>query len=314
MARQLAFRSAKYLHRGQLALSLFTPMLEAARFALNRRPRVGEMGPTVSRFRLWFTRPPYLGNVIAVPGSVVRVQLSPMQVTHGLYVCPLDDDAGHTVYCLDSRKLKTASQVMADVDPFLRLLTRTSSITSELFDPIGLESLIVGNIGSPFTFGDDVGLAPREWISALMPSPPGAAVDLPDLADVDSDDDTIASPNAVKDLTPSALVLDRGTLILRGATHPLICDSGAYIRVDTGAQLDLHAPTLPPALAVEAEKGVFDARSATRALPDRLQLPGWLQRGCGSFTFFVSVAFSSVRATPLVVLWGGTQYKEGGTQ
>jgi hypothetical protein len=209
MARQLAFRSAEYLHRGQLALSLFTPMLEAARFALNRRPRVGEMGPTVSRFRLWFTRPPYLGNVIAVPGSVVRVQLSPMQVTHGLYVCPLDDDAGHTVYCLDSRKLKTASQVMADVDPFLRLLTRTSSITSELFDPIGLESLIVGNIGSPSTFGDDIGLAPREWIAAQMPPPPGEAVDLPDLVDVDSDDDMNATPTAVVDLKPSALVLDR---------------------------------------------------------------------------------------------------------
>ena len=253
MARQLAFRSAEYLHRGQLALSLFTPMLEAARFALNRRPRVGEMGPTVSRFRLWFTRPPYLGNVIAVPGSVVRVQLSPMQVTHGLYVCPLDDDAGHTVYCLDSRKLKTASQVMADVDPFLRLLTRTSSITSELFDPIGLESLIVGNIGSPSTFGDDIGLAPREWIAALMPSTPGAAVDLPDLVDVDSDDDMNATPTAVVDLKPSALVLDRGPLPLRGATRPLTCDSGAFLRVDTGAQLDLHARTLPSALAVEAE-------------------------------------------------------------
>ena len=73
------------------------------------------------------------------------------------------------------------------------------------------------------------------------------------MVDVDSDDDTIASPNAVKDLTPSALVLDRNTLLLRGATHPLIRDSGAYIRVDTGAQLDLHAPTLPPALAAEAE-------------------------------------------------------------
>jgi hypothetical protein len=86
-----------------------------------------------------------------------------------------------------------------------------------------------------------------------MPPPPGEAVDLPDLVDVDSDDDTNATPTAVVDLKSSALVLDRGPLLLRGATRPLICDSGAFLRVDTGAQLDLHAPTLPPALAVEAE-------------------------------------------------------------
>ena len=58
-------------------------------------------------------------------------------------------------------------------------------------------------------FGDDIGLAPREWIAALMPSTPGAAVDLPDLVDVDSDDNTNATPTAVVDLKPSALVLDR---------------------------------------------------------------------------------------------------------
>ena len=86
-----------------------------------------------------------------------------------------------------------------------------------------------------------------------MPLPPGEAVDLPDLVDVDTDDDTNATPTAVVDLKPSALDLDRGPLPLRGATRPLICDSGAFLRVDTGAQLDLHAPALPPALAAEAE-------------------------------------------------------------
>ena len=50
------------------------------------------------------------------------------------------------------------------------------------------------------------------------------------LVDVDSDDDTNATPTAVVDLKPSALVLDRGPLPLRGATCPLICDSGAFLR------------------------------------------------------------------------------------
>ena len=210
VARQLATRAAGYLRRGQLALSLFSPMLEAARFALNVRPRIDEMGPTVSRFRLWFARPPYLGSFLAMPGTVVRVQLSPTQITHGLYVCPLDGDAGQTAYCLDSRKLKASSHVMADVDPFLRLLTRTSSITPELFDPTGLDHLIFGSIGSPSIFGDDIGLTSREWVAALVPPPPCEAVDLPGLVDVGSDEDTNEASSAVVDLKPSALALDRG--------------------------------------------------------------------------------------------------------
>ena len=96
-------------------------------------------------------------------------------------------------------------------------------------------------------------VSPREWLAAQIPPPPGEAVDLPDLVNVDSDDDTTAPPNAVKDLKPSTLVLDRGPLLLRGATRPLICDSGSFLRVDTGAQLDLHAPTMPPALAAESK-------------------------------------------------------------
>ena len=252
VARLLATRAAGYLRRGQLTLSLFSPMLEAARFALNVRPRIGEMGPTVSRFRLWFARPPYLGSLLAMPGSVVRVKLSPRQITHGLYVCPLDGDAGQTAYCLDSRKLKASSHVMADVDPFLRLLTRTSSITPDLFDPTGLDYLIFGNIGSPSIFGDDIGLTSREWVAALVPPPPCEAVDLPGLVDVGSDVDTNAASSAVVDLKPSALALDRGPLLLWGATVPFASDSGAFLRVDTGAQLDLHAHTLPSAHAAVA--------------------------------------------------------------
>ena len=157
MARNLAMRAAEYLRRGQLTLSLFSPMLEAARFALNVRPR------------------------------------------------------------------------------------------------IGLDSLIFGNIGSPSIFGDDIGLAYRECVAALVPPPLGAVADLPDLVYVVSDEDTTAASSVVVDLKPSALALDRGPFLLRGKTVPLASDSGAFLRIDTGAQLDLHAHTLPTAHAAVAE-------------------------------------------------------------
>ena len=70
--------------------------------------------------------------------------------------------------------------------------------------------------------------------------------------DVDSDEDTTAASSAVVDLKPSALALDRDPLLLRGATIPLNSYSGAFLRIDTGAQLDLHAHTLPSAHAAVA--------------------------------------------------------------
>jgi hypothetical protein len=117
---------------------------------------------------------------------------------------------------------------------------------------IGLDYLIFGNIGSPSIFGDDIGLTSREWVAALVPPPPCEAVDLPGLVDVGSDKDTNAASSAVVDLKPSALALDRGPLLLRGATVPFASDSGAFLRIDTDAQLDLHAYTLPSAHAAVA--------------------------------------------------------------
>ncbi len=71
-ARQLAMRAAEYMHRNGLALPLFSPMLEAACFALNVRPCQGGLGPTASRSWLWYTRPPSMSTLLAVPGSMVR--------------------------------------------------------------------------------------------------------------------------------------------------------------------------------------------------------------------------------------------------
>lgn len=193
-----------------LALTLFSPILAAACFVLNVRPRQGGLGPTVSRSWLWITRPPSLCTLLAMPGLVVRVQVSPTRVIHGLYICPNDDIAGHTVFCLDSRVLVPVSQVMADVDPFRQTITRTPSLKSDLLWPARLDSLIRDDIGSPSIFGDETGLATLEWIATLVPQPPLAADDLPDLMDADSDDDVeVVSPTAA-DFTPRAVALKCG--------------------------------------------------------------------------------------------------------
>jgi hypothetical protein len=167
-----------------------------------------------------------------------------MQVTHGLYICPLEGDAGHKVYCLDSRTLKDALHVMADVGPFLRLLTRTSSITSDLFDPPDLGSQITRAIGSPI-FGDAIGLALLTWMAERVPPLHCAEMDVPDLVYVDSDEEASAEPPEVVCPTPNAFALATGPLLLRGTSVPIASASGEFLIVDSGAQIELHSPASP---------------------------------------------------------------------
>ena len=139
--------------------------------------------------------------------------------------------------------------MMADVGPFLKLLTRTSSVTSDLFDPPDLGSLITRTIGSPSIFGDAVGLALPTWMAARAPPLPCAAMDVPDLVCVDSDEEASAGSPAVVSLKPSALAIASGPLFLRGASVPVASASSEFVIVDSGAQIELHSSVTPSVTA-----------------------------------------------------------------
>ena len=227
-------------------------MLQAACFTLNVRPCQGGLGPTASRSWLWYTRPPSMSTLLAVPGSMVRTQVSPIQFTHALYIRPNDDMMGHIVFCLESRVLISVTQVMADVDPFLQTLSRTSSLTSDLFWPERQDTLIREAIGAPSIFGDDVGLATPAWLATLVPQalpPPPllTAEDLPDLVDAVSDDEVEILPPTAADLTPSTDACVNSPLNCQVTPAPIVVNPGARLHFDTGAQMNLSGMDSGPA-------------------------------------------------------------------
>ena len=199
-----------------------------------------------------------MSTLLAVPGSMVRTQVSPIRFTHALYIRPNDDMLGHIVFCLESRVLISVTQVMADVDPFLQTLTRTSSLTSDLFWPDRLDTLIREAIGAPSIFGDDVGLATHAWLATLVPQalpPPQmlTAEDLPDLVDAVSDDEVEILPPTAADLehrslrtqspklpsyTCASRLQPRGTpsFRYRGQMNLTGVDSGPAVGFQDGAQ------------------------------------------------------------------------------
>ncbi len=151
--------------------------------------------------------------------------------------------------------LISVTQVMADVDPFLQTLTRTSSLTSDLFWPERLDTLLREAIGDPSIFGDDVGLATPAWLAKLVPQtlpppPQLPAQDLPDLVDAVSDDEVEILPPTAADLTPSPDAYVRTLLRCQETNVPLVFNPGVRLHIDAGAQLSLAGVVSGPAVAI----------------------------------------------------------------
>ena len=240
------------------------------------RPGDAQLGATVSRSQLWFTRPPDLSSVLALPGSLVRIQHSPVRSSLGIYVCPADGVAGQNVFCLDSRSLQQSLTIFANVDPLLQTLARTSVLTADLFCTSDMDLVTQAHSGSPSKFDDDFGLAHPEWLAALrlarIPMAPSPYADLPDLAEADSDDEnlvvTVTAPATAPVIAPPA-----GTLTATSGAPSAAALRASFaghppgLTVDTGAHLDMAGTLSPPpfTLRVVLPPPPLDADTAAQA-------------------------------------------------
>ncbi len=77
-------------------------MLLSPCYAHSIRPRRFQLGLSVSRHELWFSACPFVGDLAAMPGALVRAHGS-----YGIYVKP-DFDRGSLRFKLESRCFEVA--------------------------------------------------------------------------------------------------------------------------------------------------------------------------------------------------------------
>jgi hypothetical protein len=256
-ARQLTLRAAGYVAHGGLSPPMLRPMLMSACYAHNVRPHRSAAGPSVSRHELWVATRPYVGDLVATPGALVRDHGS-----YGVYVMP-NPDGGSLVFKLESCALELAHSIVTEISPFVASVFRSASETSRFF-----AAPRDHGFGDPYLCGDDVGLATLEWVqarglaAAACPPVSHSFVDLPDLVsdssgeeeDADSvacalPDDAISSLRRAQDLllggssdavTAQSLLADLELVETAGSSTPpstaaRLDSSLSPLILDTGA-------------------------------------------------------------------------------
>jgi hypothetical protein len=214
-------------------------------------------GLSVSRHELWSATRPYVGDLVAMPGSLIREHGS-----YGIYVMP-NPDGGSLIFKLESCALELAHSIVTEISPFVASVFRSASETSRFF-----AAPRDHGFGDPYLCGDDVGLATLEWVqarglaAAACPPVSHSFVDLPDLAsdssgeeeDADSvacalPDDVISSLRRAQDLllggssdavTAQSLLADLEPVETAGSSTPpstaaRLDSSLSPLILDTGA-------------------------------------------------------------------------------
>jgi hypothetical protein len=170
-------------------------------------------GLSVSRHELWAATRPYVGDLVAMPGALVREHGS-----YGIYVMP-NADGGSLIFKLESCALELAHSIVTELSPFVASVFRSASETSRFFATPRDHGL-----GDPYLCGDDVGLATLDWVqargsaAAVCPPLSHAFVDLPELVSEDSGDDVDA--DSVACFVPDGFVsgLQRAQDLLLGGS------------------------------------------------------------------------------------------------